>query len=145
MKPLAITWVLAALALCASSCSDGDSIGYPVTRPPPPFGTEPSPVTGSEPTTGGNDPLPQPEASLQALCSAACVRLQNECPGAGGSNCASECTSSGMSYPRCASQFRAFVACLGTAPLECNAGSIAIPACSAAQTAFGNCLNATGR
>jgi len=146
VKPRDVICALAALALglCASGCSDGDSIGIPVTRPLPPFGTEPSPVTGSEPTTGGNDPLPQPEVSVESLCSTACTRLQSECPGATTADCVSSCASTGLSFPSCVSQFRAFVSCVGRAPLVCNITSIDVPECNDVQFAFGDCVNATG-
>lgn len=134
-----------ALALSASSCDNSDSMGIPVTHPLPPFGTEPSGVTGSEPTTGGNDPLPDPEASLQALCSAVCARLQSECPGAAGADCASACTSSGLSVPSCALQFRAVLACIATAPLVCYGGALQVQGCDEAQAAFSSCASSPGR
>ena len=144
MKPRDITCALAALALglCATGCSDGDGIRNPVTRPLPPFGTETSPVTGSEPTTGGDEPLPQPEVSLQSLCSTVCTRLQSECPTGVGSDCASSCTSSGLSSPRCTSQFRAVLACIATAPIVCYGMTVQLPECEQAQAAFSNCLGA---
>ena len=146
MKPREISCALAAFAigLCASGCADGDSIGVPVTRPLPPFGTEPAPVTGSEPTTGGNDPLPGQEVSLEELCSAACARGQSECPGAGGPDCVSGCTSSGLSLPSCASQFRAVLACIARAPLVCYGAGIQVRGCDETQAAFRSCAASTG-
>lgn len=146
MKRRDITCALAALALglCASSCSDGDSTGIPVTRAPPPFGTEPSGATGSEPTTGGNDPLPGAETSLPALCSAVCARLESECAGAVGADCTSSCTSSGLSFPGCAIQFQAYLTCLRGAMLLCVGTSPQVQECAQVQAAFGDCINATG-
>jgi len=142
VKPRDITCALAALALavCASGCADGDSVGVPVTRPFPPLGTEPSPVTGAEPTTGGDDPLPQAEVSIQTLCAAACTRLENECPAGVASDCASSCTSLGLSSPGCAAPFRAVVACITTAPLICYGMTVGLPDCEQAQNAFSDCL-----
>jgi hypothetical protein len=149
VKPRDVTCALAAFAvfavfalgLGASGCDDGDSIGVPVTRAVPPFGTEPSPVSGSEPTTGGNDPPSQPETSIPSLCSAFCTRLQSECPGATPPDCVSSCISTGLTFSTCTLQFRAVLTCSAMTPLACYGIAVQPPGCEEAQAAFSNCIN----
>ena len=145
MKPRTISHVLAAcaIALVASGCSDGGG-GGPASSPFQPIGTEPARVTGSEPTTGGDDPLPGQQTSLEALCVAACNNLQGTCPGAPGADCPSSCLSAGSSNQSCLSQFRVFVACLARAPVYCIGTNLSIPACDAAAAAFSSCANGIG-
>jgi hypothetical protein len=145
MKPRTITRAFAAcaIAMLASGCADGGS--GPTVTPPSPFGTEPAPATGSEPTIGGNDSLPGQERSLEELCSAACTNLESGCPGAAGVDCQPSCLGAGSSYPTCAAEFRAYVACVAAAPIFCSGPTLQIPACDSAESALEYCANSTGR
>jgi hypothetical protein len=161
MKPRTITRAFAAcaIAMLASGCADGGS--GPTVTPPSPFGTEPAPVTGSEPTIGGNDSLPPvtgsestiggndslpgQERSLRELCSAACSNLESGCPDAVGVDCQQSCLGAGSSYPTCAAEFRAYVACVATAPIFCSGPTLQIPACDSTESALEYCANSTGR
>jgi hypothetical protein len=118
-----------AIAVLASGCADGG--GGPPARPLSPFGTDRVSVTGSEPTTGGNDVLPGQETSLEALCSAACTRLERDCPAGTDANCQD--------------QFRAFLACVTTAPISCRGLTVSILACDRAQAAVATCVTSSGR
>ena len=144
MKPRTITRAFAAcaIAMLASACADGGSSS--TVRPPFPFGTDPAPVTGSEPTIGGNDSLPGQERSIGELCSAACTNLERGCPGVGGGDCQPSCVGNASDFPTCAAEFRAFVACIATAPIFCSGSTVQITACDGTQSAFERCLTSTG-
>lgn len=134
MRSLFIVCAAVACTLAASGCTSG--VGGPATSPIDPFGTEPAPTTGSEPTGGNTE-------TIAELCAGACARIQAACPGAaGGTNCAAECTSSAP--PACEPQFRAFLQCLSRAQILCSDLSFDVPQCDAAIDAVGICLNSTG-
>ncbi len=145
MTPRTITRAFAAcaIAMLASGCADGGSDS--TVRPPFPFGTEPAPVTGSEPTIGGNDLLPGQERSIGELCSAACTNLESGCPGVAGGDCQQSCVGTASAFPTCAAEFRAFVACIATAPVFCSGQTLRLPACDGTESAFERCANSTGR
>jgi hypothetical protein len=133
MKHLMIICALVAAAAAASSC-EGDGAG-PATSPINPFGTEPSTASavGVEPPTGGS--------SLAALCARACAHIEAVCPGTGSPNCADDCVTSGP--PGCDTQFRAFVQCVATAPLDCASMQIDTLACQTQLNAINSCLSGT--
>ena len=134
MKSLFIVCAAVACTIAASGCTSGDS--GPATSPIDPFGIEPAPTTGSEPTGGNTD-------TIADLCVAACARIQAACPGAaGGAGCASDCASSAPAG--CEAQFRGFLQCLASAQLFCTGSSFDAPQCTASLNAVETCLGSTG-
>jgi hypothetical protein len=110
-----------------SGCTTGD--GGTARSPIDPFGTEPAPTTGSEPTGRLR------QATIAELCVQVCARI-SMCQSSADSSCASECAAD--SPPNCEAEFRAFLECVATAMLNCNGGFIA-PGCEGALIAADNC------
>jgi hypothetical protein len=128
-----------ALAVLGPACSGS---GGPASFPLDPFGVEPAPADGTEPSGSDNEaPVPGgASGSLEELCVKACANIQASCPGSeSGANCARDCASTNITG--CESQYRAFVACVGTATLTCSAGGDLNPgACQTVLTAAVTCL-----
>ena len=134
MKSLIFVCAAVACTIAASGCMSGD--GGTATSPINPFGIEPAPTTGSEPTGGNTD-------SIAQLCAAACARIQAACPGAAsGAECAGDCASSAPAG--CEAQFRAFVQCVASAQIVCSGSSFEAPQCAASLSAVEICLGSTG-
>jgi hypothetical protein len=129
MKSLLIVCAAVACTIAASGCS-GD--GPPARSPFDPFGTEPAPTTGSEPTGG--------EATIAELCVQVCARLTSTCGRTNDTGCASQCAAD--SSPNCEAEFRAFLECLATATLNCN-GEFIAPACEGALIASESCQSSS--
>jgi hypothetical protein len=130
MKSLFIVCAAVACTIAAPACMSGD--GGPPTSPIDPFGTEPAPTTGSEPTGSGG------QATIADLCVQVCARITSACgDGTESGSCASECAADAP--PQCQPEFRVFLECLATAMLNCS-GFIA-PACEGALIAAQNCEN----
>lgn len=128
MKSMFIVCAAVACTIAASGCMTGD--GGTATSPIDPFGTEPAPTTGTEPSGNGNG-----QATIAELCVQVCARI-SMCGSSADSNCASECAAD--SPPNCEAEFRAFLECLTTAMINCNGGFIA-PGCEGALIAADNC------
>ena len=145
MKATSLVIACSVSFACAlGSCSSSPS-GVPAVPSFDPFGTEPVPTTGSEPTGGESGGPPGPGSSIEELCAYDCTRFEAGCPGAaGGANCASDCASSVTSFPNCKAQLQAYLACVTTAPFSCVAGSVEIPACDNAASVVTDCANQGG-
>ena len=138
MKHTAIVCVWVACAIVAGGCSGGGG-GGTATTPFDPFATEPTPATGSEPAGVGDD-APSGTSTIASLCARACVHIESACPGSTAPNCPSDCASNVTDFPRCTVEFRAFVACVGTAPIICGGGTgLLAPACDMAAQALNAC------
>jgi hypothetical protein len=147
MTRLFIVCASVAHVIVACGCSSG---GGGLPTPSDPFGHDPASISGSEPTigkpepgAGGADVVPGSGATIEALCARACVHIQASCPGsAGGSDCAADCAESGARFQTCMTEFRAFVVCIGTAPLTCSDTSVEAPTCDSAIQAVVLCSGA---
>ena len=128
MKSLFIVCAAVACTIAASGCASGD--GGTAMNPINPFGTEPAPTTGNEPSGGGG------QATIAELCVQVCARISSACGnGTDSGTCPSECANDAP--PNCQNEFRAFLQCVATAMLSCN-GFIA-PTCEGAYIAVNNC------
>jgi hypothetical protein len=134
MKPHVL---FAALALALVACSSGGE-GGTASIPFDPFGTEPAPTSGAEPT-GGDSAAPPRGASLEDLCAQLCVRFASSCSGAGYCNPA-DCVTIGAGRPDCVGSFRAYLSCLVAAPIECGPYGAEVPACDNAGQTAQTCL-----
>lgn len=131
MKRLLIVWMWVAVA---AGCDGG---GGPISPPFDPFGADPATTTGSEPTND-DDEGPSAGGSIMQLCARACAHFASACGGsASGPDCEADCSRG--SPAGCELEFRAAVACLGSAPLVCNGGSAEAPACDEVLRRFGTC------
>jgi hypothetical protein len=142
MRLLVIVCASVAVAAGAGGCTSGDA-GIRATTPFDPFGGEAAPISGSEPTGGAGNESPSGAASLTQLCAGACANIASTCAGNSnvGPNCAADCAASGQSSPACATQFKAFVACLATAPLSCLEGAVTAPSCDGLAAQVSACRN----
>jgi len=126
-----------ACAVAFGACGAGTA-GPP--SPSDPFGTDPAGNSGYEQPGGGGDMGPAPGGSIEQICAYDCNRFEMICPGSeGGTDCAASCAQAASSIPGCEAQFRAYLACVGTAPATCNGGSLSISGCDAEISAINSC------
>jgi hypothetical protein len=134
MKP---QLVFAALAVMVVSCSSGGG-GGTASIPFDPFGIEPTPGSGAEPS-GGQEIQPGTSASLQQLCETYCVRLASACYGNGACG-ASDCADITKNYPACRLELQTFFACAAKAPIQCGYSGSEVLGCDAAVQAIQQCI-----
>ena len=137
MTSRAVAYLSLACALAA--CAAGPA-GPPTAPSDPVGGAEPAGQTGYEAPGGTADMGPPgPGSTIAQLCAYDCMRFQAACPGGGGTDCAASCVQSVMSFPGCQAQFRSYLACVTSAPVQCVNGSLKISGCEADSTAISNC------
>src|SRR6185369_16493709 len=109
----------------------------PAGPPTPP--SDPT-MTGYEPPGGSTDVTPGAGGTIQQLCAYDCMRFQTICPGGAGdgTNCVPSCAEAAASIPGCESQFRAYLACLASAPATCTNGTLELTGCDGAIIAINN-------
>ena len=132
MKSMFIVCAAVACTIAVAGCMTGD--GGTATSPIDPFGTEPVPTTGTEPSGNSNG-----RATIGELCVQVCARIAT-CGVSADTSCASQCAADFTA--NCEAEFRAFLECVATATINCNGGFIA-PGCEGALIAADNCSSSS--
>lgn len=135
MKPHVI---FATLALVLVGCSS-DGAGGTASIPFDPFGTEPAPTSGTEPTSGDSVAPPERALSIADLCALACTRFTFDCYGAAACD-PTECVTFAARRPDCIGAVRSYLTCLLTAPTQCGPYGPEAPACDTVGQAAQSCL-----
>jgi hypothetical protein len=145
MKTLVIAALALGGALVISGCGDGDGGGGPAAPPSNPFGSESSGAS-SEPSGAFDEGAGGPR-EIASLCVTDCGRISSSCPPAAGTNCVASCQLEFLSNPDCASQAKAFLACVSTAEFVCSRyGTLELDSseCAIFQLALSDCINTAG-
>jgi hypothetical protein len=139
MKPHLIVVTLALVLVGCSSGGDGGTASIPFD----PFGTEPAPTSGTEPTADNTVAPPERGASIADLCAVACTRFTFDCYGASACD-PNDCVTLALSRPECIDVFRTYLSCLSTAPTQCGPYGPEAPACESVGQTAQSCLGYYG-